>query len=46
MQIKIFTIPFSEETEGFDTTDIEEFCFNKKVYKLLEKIRLQNTNTA
>ena len=31
MQIKIFTIPFSEETEGFDTTDIEEFCFNKKV---------------
>ena len=31
MQIKIFTISFSDETEGFDTTDIEEFCFNKKV---------------
>jgi hypothetical protein len=31
MELKIFTIPFDEEMEEFDTKDIENFCFNKKV---------------
>ncbi len=31
MQLRIFTLPFDEETEGFPDEIITEFCLNKKV---------------
>lgn len=34
MQIKIFTLPFDEETEGFPDEIIAEFCLNKKVLRI------------
>ena len=34
MQLKIFTLPFDEETEGFPDEIISEFCLNKKVLRI------------
>ncbi|HMQ59320.1 MAG TPA: HRDC domain-containing protein [Flavilitoribacter sp.] len=34
MQIKIFTLAFDEETEGFPDEIISEFCLNKKVLRM------------
>ena len=34
MQIKIFTLPYDEETEGFPDEIISEFCLNKKVLSI------------
>jgi superfamily II DNA helicase RecQ len=34
MKIRIFTIPFNETIQGFDDNIINNFCINKKVYKI------------
>lgn len=34
MQVKIFTLPFDEETEGFPDEIVAEFCRNKKVLRI------------
>ena len=34
MQLKIFTLPFDEETEGFPDEIVSEFCLNKKVLRI------------
>ena len=34
MQLKIFTLPFDEEIEGFPDEIITEFCRNKKVLRI------------
>lgn len=34
MQVKIFTLPFDEKTEGFDDELIRDFCLNKRVHRI------------
>ncbi|MFM9950920.1 MAG: hypothetical protein ACKV1O_23495 [Saprospiraceae bacterium] len=34
MQVKIFTLPFDEEAEGFPDEIVSEFCLNKKVLRI------------
>lgn len=34
MQIKIFTLPFDEKTEGFADELVDQFCRNKKIYRI------------
>ena len=37
MQIRIFTLPFDETSEGFPDEIVTEFCLNKKVYHIEAK---------
>ncbi len=42
MPVKIFTIPFSEETQTFHDDLVEQFCVNKRVHKIDTKFFTRN----
>lgn len=42
MPIKIFTIPFSEETQTFHDDLVTQFCVNKRVHKIETKFFIRN----
>lgn len=42
MPVKIFTIPFHEETQTFHDDLVEQFCVNKRVHKIETKFFTRN----
>ncbi len=45
MKIKLLTIPFEENTEGFDDGLINNFCLNKRVHKIETEFFWGNNKT-
>jgi superfamily II DNA helicase RecQ len=42
MPIRIFTIPFNEETQTFHDDVVQQFCVNKRVHKIEPKFFTRN----
>ena len=42
MPVKIFTIPFNEETQTFHDDLVQQFCVNKRVHKIETKFFSRN----
>lgn len=46
MELRIFTLPFDETTEGFPDEIITQFCMNKKVHSVQTQFFLKNNNPS
>ena len=44
MELRIFTLPFDENIEGFPDEIITQFCLNKKVHSVQTQFFLKNNN--
>lgn len=42
MPIRIFTIPFNEETQTFHDDLVQQFCLNKRVHRIETKFFMRN----
>ncbi|MEO6038239.1 MAG: hypothetical protein ABIQ93_07500 [Saprospiraceae bacterium] len=44
MPIRIFTIPFSEETQTFHDDLVQQFCANKRIHRIETRFFLRNSH--
>lgn len=42
MELRIFTLPFDKDSEGFPDEIVREFCLNKKVHRLETQFFIQD----